>query len=488
MRINRRYGLRRLGVAALGAAALALGPLPAFAQDPAEPQEGQEVAPEDAAPEDLAPEDAAPEDAAPEDAPPEDAAPEDAAPEDAPPEDAAARQQLEDVLAAWPEGPRSAVQKLTERYGEPDAFTESLVVWTENAPWKRTVVYRDPVEHLFPVPHEDYVEQFIDYRVPVDQYDELAAYDGSVVARRTQGELSARCDQEAANFLALNLADQLVTGQLDVASARDAYAEAVQAMQRGETPELMQGFAFEVPEGETADPDRSTIPGTLEELAELQLEERSVPAGQPKDAAPPASADEAIRSWPEELRETAQTLIERHGEPDELTHGMLIWRQSGPWKRTVIYRDPAVHLFPKPHYDYVEQVIDYQAPVDRFDDVAEFDGSVTLDRTQGEMAARCDQEAANVLAVNLAHDVAQGSKTVDEAREAFTEAVQQMTAGHTPESTLGFTFELPTPPTQDPDEPHLATGAGDPLAPANGVAPPAPSPEDERDPLLEGER
>ena len=30
--------------------------------------------------------------------------------------------------------------------------------------------------HTFPKPHTDLLEQFIDYRVPVDKYDELAAY------------------------------------------------------------------------------------------------------------------------------------------------------------------------------------------------------------------------------------------------------------------------------------------------------------------------
>ncbi|MEX2153654.1 MAG: hypothetical protein WD825_09970 [Gemmatimonadaceae bacterium] len=56
--------------------------------------------------------------------------------------------------------------------------------------------------HSFPKPHTDLLEQFIDYRVPVDKYDELAAYDGSVIVERTKGEISARCDKEAMNFLA----------------------------------------------------------------------------------------------------------------------------------------------------------------------------------------------------------------------------------------------------------------------------------------------
>jgi hypothetical protein len=34
-----------------------------------------------------------------------------------------------------------------------------------------------------------------------------------------------------------------------------------------------------------------------------------------------------------------------------------------------------------------------------------FDGSVTFDRTQGTIGARCDLEANNFLALNLANDI-----------------------------------------------------------------------------------
>jgi hypothetical protein len=66
--------------------------------------------------------------------------------------------------------------------------------------------------HNFPAPHTDSVESFIDYRVPVQKFTPLAEFDGSVIAERTAGEVSARCHDEQANFLALNLRDDIVTG------------------------------------------------------------------------------------------------------------------------------------------------------------------------------------------------------------------------------------------------------------------------------------
>jgi hypothetical protein len=55
-----------------------------------------------------------------------------------------------------------------------------------------------PVDHYFPVRHPDVLEQAVHYRVPTDKFDELAAYDGSVIVERTKGEISARCGKEGA--------------------------------------------------------------------------------------------------------------------------------------------------------------------------------------------------------------------------------------------------------------------------------------------------
>lgn len=66
-------------------------------------------------------------------------------------------------------------------------------------------------------------------RVPPDKFDDLALYDGSVIVERTKGEISARCDQEPMNFLALNLAHDIITGKRSVGDARKTYAEKAMA-------------------------------------------------------------------------------------------------------------------------------------------------------------------------------------------------------------------------------------------------------------------
>src|SRR4028118_1562693 len=97
---------------------------------------------------------------------------------------------------------------------------DSRFIWYNSGPWKRTICYRDEVPHHFPNPHSDVVECVIDYRVPPEMFSELAHFDGSVIVERTKGEVSARCDMEAANFLALNLMHKIVTGELNAEQAR----------------------------------------------------------------------------------------------------------------------------------------------------------------------------------------------------------------------------------------------------------------------------
>lgn len=69
------------------------------------------------------------------------------------------------------------------------------------------------------------MESFIDYRVPPEKITPLAEFDGSVIVERTAGEVSARCHDEQANFLALNLMHDVVTDRRTVADARAYYAK-----------------------------------------------------------------------------------------------------------------------------------------------------------------------------------------------------------------------------------------------------------------------
>jgi len=164
-----------------------------------------------------------------------------------------------------------------------------------------------------------------------------------------------------------------------------------------------------------------------------------------------------IAEWPAAPKKVAQGLLDRYGMPNEATPSMLIWHNSGPWKRTVITRDEALHKFPTPHTDYITQTIDYRVPVEKFIEIAMFDGSCVPYRTTGEVSATCDNEAANFLSMNLMHDIVQSKRTVEEARKEFAEQTAAWAMNGPAPYTERFHFEVPAASeTPDPDESEMA--------------------------------
>jgi len=164
-------------------------------------------------------------------------------------------------LSSWPEASQKAAQHMIDTYGEPAHITDHELIWYETGPWAKTVIYDTETTHNFPVTHPDVMQQWIEMSVPADMFDDLANYDGSVVVNRTEGLISARCDKEAANFLAINLAYDIVQGNKTVEEARQFYADTIEQVMSGETPEYVQGFIFEPTSEDVSDPDVSIIEG-----------------------------------------------------------------------------------------------------------------------------------------------------------------------------------------------------------------------------------
>ena len=148
---------------------------------------------------------------------------------------------------------------MLEKYGAPAEATPTRLIWFNNGPWKRTIILKEETPHNFPMPHMDVMEQVINYRVPPDKFDNLARYDGSVIVERTRGEMSARCDKEEANFLALNLAHDIISGRRGVVAAREFYAEQIQELMAGRKGPYVTGLIFDVPRGNVGFRDRALI-------------------------------------------------------------------------------------------------------------------------------------------------------------------------------------------------------------------------------------
>jgi len=162
---------------------------------------------------------------------------------------------IQQVTAAWPEQSLKSAKAMVRQYGPPNGATSSMLIWQNNGPWVRTIVYDTPVDHRFPTPHEDVLEQFVRFEVPTDRMDELAEFDGSITVYRTAGLVSARCQEESMNILALNLAKEVVEDKKTVEEARRTFAETAQAWMQGERPPMTEQLMFDPRNGDAASPD-----------------------------------------------------------------------------------------------------------------------------------------------------------------------------------------------------------------------------------------
>jgi hypothetical protein len=187
-------------------------------------------------------------------------------------------------LKGWPEASQLAAKEMIKKYGKPDQVTESMLVWKNNGPWKKTKIVNTETPHSFPVDHTDVMEQTINYNVPVEKFSALAEYDGSVTARRTDGELSAKCDKEGANFLAINLAHDIITGKKTVAQAREFYATTIKefALNNKMSP-YMQALQFTPSNDMKGDKDKhgvseddnAKITKKMKEMNKMMLDKES---------------------------------------------------------------------------------------------------------------------------------------------------------------------------------------------------------------------
>jgi hypothetical protein len=163
-----------------------------------------------------------------------------------------------------------------------------------------------------------------------------------------------------------------------------------------------------------------------------------------------------VGDWPEAPKKVAEQIIDKYGPPNEATPTRLFWYRTPPWKRIEVSADAVVHNWPAPHEDFFTQVIDYRVPPEKAHLIAMFDGSILIDRTRGEVWARCDSEAANVLGLNMVHEIVANKRTVDEARETSSQQTATYNMGRSAPYAERLQFEVPDGGTEDLDKPVIA--------------------------------
>lgn len=180
---------------------------------------------------------------------------------------------VEQATTSWKAGPKKAAKMMQEKYGPPSGVTPHRLVWTDKQPWKEIILLNEEIAHDFPVPHKDYLEHVIELKVPAERVGELAKFDGSIIVDRTRGTISARCDTEPHNLLALNLAYDILHNKKDVEAARTAYAEIAKKEMQGEKHDYLSKLSFQ-PMPNSGDSD----------VALMQKPGGPAPTGEPQPA------------------------------------------------------------------------------------------------------------------------------------------------------------------------------------------------------------
>lgn len=177
-----------------------------------------------------------------------------------------------------------------------------------------------------------------------------------------------------------------------------------------------------------------------------------------KNSVPLSDARKIIDKWPEAPKKVGETLLDHYGAPHEATPTKLFWYRTGPWARMELTADEVLHNFPTPHTDFLTQYVDYPVKVDRVSELVALDGSIIVDRTAGQIGSRCDHEAYNTLTINLAVEVMEGRRTVEDARHLYGETASAFVMGRDAPYAEGLLFSPPTGGTGDPDESIIAEG------------------------------
>jgi hypothetical protein len=167
------------------------------------------------------------------------------------------------AIKEWPDYARSTARAMIEKYGEPNRFSDEALVWYNNAPWQKTVVYREAWPHFAGMRDKDYLVQTIAYQVPSEKVDALKRFDMRLDVDQTAGELSSRSESESMNFLALNLADEIINDRRSVEDARDFYQETDELSASGKSSPYLQGFLFELQNDRSSSPEDAKSPEKL---------------------------------------------------------------------------------------------------------------------------------------------------------------------------------------------------------------------------------
>lgn len=163
------------------------------------------------------------------------------------------------------------------------------------------------------------------------------------------------------------------------------------------------------------------------------------------------TVDKFTPGWEESSQLAAKSMLEKYGDPQEVSYSRLVWYHQGPFKKIIVHRESTPHHFPILHDDVLEHIIDYDLKAEKASELVQFNGSLIVDRTRGELGAYCHKEEINILSLNLAHDLMNNKISIQDARIQHAKHTFNLINGDASLYTQGLQFPRQIN-TRDPDE------------------------------------
>lgn len=130
-------------------------------------------------------------------------------------------------------------------------------------------------------------------------------------------------------------------------------------------------------------------------------------------------AQALTQDWPQSSVTAATETILKHGDPTEITDDTLVWGQVAPFEKITVKREVYSSRFPVLHQNAIDHVVLYKAAANRLEEVRRFSGDIVINSREGKMTASGQDEAMNILSLNLADEIFQGRISAGEARTKF---------------------------------------------------------------------
>jgi hypothetical protein len=156
-----------------------------------------------------------------------------------------------------PDWANLSLNAMVDRYGPPTRVEIGRVVWDNKGPWKRIVVWDDINFGQFLTAKDNNLQETLAYAVPAARRGPVEEFGGRILVSADGSELSARSYSEARNFLALNLADEVIRGAKTPGEARLFDAETLRLADAGKSSPYMKGLLFQAPSLVNARPRRT---------------------------------------------------------------------------------------------------------------------------------------------------------------------------------------------------------------------------------------